>query len=57
VRTSPRSTPARAERIAAGHVDGYLVAAVDLRDGNGASVGDWVVTRTNMGSLTWNRRD
>jgi conjugative relaxase-like TrwC/TraI family protein len=39
---------ARAERITAGQVDADPNKAVDLRDGNRASVGDWVVTRTNM---------
>jgi hypothetical protein len=46
---------ARAERITAGHVHGDPDQAVVLRDGNRASVGDWVVTRTNMRSLAWNR--
>jgi hypothetical protein len=46
---------ARAERITAGHVHADPHNAVDLRDGNRASAGDWIVTRTNQRTLTWNR--
>jgi hypothetical protein len=44
------SARARADRVHAGQVDD--IAAVDLRDGNRAGVGDLVVTRTNQRRLT-----
>ena len=47
---------ARAERITTGHVHHDPrhpgQGAVELRDGNRASVGDWVVTRSNDRTLT-----
>ncbi|MGH9114400.1 MAG: ATP-dependent DNA helicase, partial [Acidimicrobiales bacterium] len=43
---------ARLERVARGQVD---EAGVDLRDGNTAGVGDWVVTRANVRTLTCHR--
>jgi conjugative relaxase-like TrwC/TraI family protein len=43
---------ARTERIEAGQV---TAAGVDLRDGNRAGVGDWVVTRSNGRGLTCHR--
>ncbi len=46
---------ARAERIAAGHVDRDPQQAVELRDGTRAGVGDWVVTRLNQRTLTFRR--
>jgi ATP-dependent exoDNAse (exonuclease V) alpha subunit len=46
---------ARTERITAGHVDGEPQRAVELRDGNRAGVGDWVVTRLNQRTLTCRR--
>ena len=43
---------ARTERIEAGSVN---AGGEDLRDGNRAGVGDWVVTRTNVRGLTCHR--
>ena len=43
---------ARTERIEVGQV---TVEGVDLRDGNRAGVGDWVVTRNNVRGLTCHR--
>ena len=51
---NPTPCPSSGGR-APGHVHNDPDQAVVLRDGNRASVGDWVVTRTNQRSLTWNR--